>query len=653
MKNVVSIVLILIVCLPTVGFGDVPHQINYQGYLTDDLGNPLDGDYAMIFTIYNADTGGKVLWGEKQTVSVTNGVYDVILGQPGNDIDPADMDGELFLGVSVGSDDEMTPRQPITATAFAMKAAIADSVVDGAVTTIMIADDAVTSAKITNNSLTSADLASNSVTASQIATGAVGASEIADGAVTAADLADDYVNTSGDTITGDLTINGDLNLPNGMIRSGGSTLLHSFGTNFFAGDNAGNTTMTGYYNTAMGFVALSSNATGNRNTANGSYALTSNTSGDYNTASGYTALYSSTTGSSNTASGYRALYSNTTANNNTAVGRSALYAQNFSNGNTAWDSNNTAVGYNALHDNAPTASYNGNDNTALGASSLENNTIGNKNTASGSEALFSNTTGIYNTASGSESLFSNTTGDRNTAHGTLALYSNTTGYNNIAIGFRALYGNTSGRENTACGYWTLSTNTNGYENTSSGYMALNSNTTGARNTAIGSHADVASGDLYNATAIGFDATVDASNRVRIGNGAVSQIGGNVAWSNLSDRRGKADIEDIPLGLEFIRALKPVVFTLKNGNGRLDLGFIAQDIEELIGTDYNLLGIGAAEERKLSLRYTDFIAPMVKAIQQQQEIIDSQDALLHQLQDEQTALKHRLAKLEALLIEGVE
>ena len=80
---------------------------------------------------------------------------------------------------------------------------------------MMIADGAITSAKVINDSLTAADLASDSVNASEIAEGAVGTSEIADGTVTAADLAEDYVNTSGDTIAGDLTIDGDLNLPEG------------------------------------------------------------------------------------------------------------------------------------------------------------------------------------------------------------------------------------------------------------------------------------------------------------------------------------------------------------------------------------------------------------------------------------------------------
>ena len=101
--------------------------------------------------------------------------------------------------------------------------------------------DTVTSAMVAPNSLTAADLAANSVNASEISTGAVGTLEISNGSVSATDLAEDYVNTSGDTMTGTLTLTDNLNLPattatTGIIRSGSSTLIHTYGTrNFFAG----------------------------------------------------------------------------------------------------------------------------------------------------------------------------------------------------------------------------------------------------------------------------------------------------------------------------------------------------------------------------------------------------------------------------------
>ena len=105
--------------------------------------------------------------------------------------------------------------------------------------------------------------------------------------------------------------------------------------------------------------------------------------------------------------------------------------------------------------------------------------------------------------------------------------------------------------------------------------------------------------------------------------------------------------DIRLGLDFINSLRPVAFRLIEGNDRVDFGFIAQDIEALLGTDdYNILGIGGEPERTLSLRYTDFIAPMVKAIQEQEVHIQDQQ---EQIEDQQAYIKtleKRLSRLEA-------
>jgi hypothetical protein len=54
---------------------------------------------------------------------------------------------------------------------------------------------------------------------------------------------------------------------------------------------------------------------------------------------------------------------------------------------------------------------------------------------------------------------------------------------------------------------------------------LLTNTTGTNNTAIGDGADVSSGALTNATAIGYTTITTASNQVRIGNANVTSIGG--------------------------------------------------------------------------------------------------------------------------------
>jgi len=129
---------------------------------------------------------------------------------------------------------------------------------------------------------------------------------------------------------------------------------------------------------------------------------------------------------------------------------------------------------------------------------------------------------------------------------------------------------------------------------------------------------------------------------------VTQIGGQVAWSNLSDARHKANIRDLDLGLDFVLALRPVAFTLRQGDARTDMGFLAQDVEALLGEGYSVLGIGGDAERTLSLRYTDLVAPMVKAIQEQQAQIKAKDARIVSLENQQAAQQARIDRLERQL-----
>jgi hypothetical protein len=246
--------------------------------------------------------------------------------------------------------------------------------------------------------------------------------------------------------------------------------------------------------------------------------------------------------------------------------------------------------------------------------------------------------GTGSTGLGANSLPYSGAGQDNTGLGGQSLHSNTTGVDNTGVGYDSLVLNTTGQTNTAIGEESLWQNTQGSYNTALGSSSLYSNTTGTYNTAIGYAANVASDNLTDATAIGYGALADASYHVRIGDTNVTQIGGQVAWSNLSDIRAKTNIRALDLGLDFVMALRPVSFTLIQGNGRTDMGFIAQDVEALLGDDYNVLGIGADKARTLSLRYTDFIAPMVKAIQEQQATITA-------LQKDNEDLKARLTALE--------
>ena len=120
---------LVIALMGVVGTTDqVPQLINYQGYLTNSGGNPVDGDLSMEFAIYNVATEGTPLWSETHpTVTVTDGYFSVLLGSD-TPIPQSVFDGGgRYLGITVGSDAEMTPRKRMVSVGYAFRAADADS----------------------------------------------------------------------------------------------------------------------------------------------------------------------------------------------------------------------------------------------------------------------------------------------------------------------------------------------------------------------------------------------------------------------------------------------------------------------------------------------------------------------------------------------
>jgi uncharacterized coiled-coil protein SlyX len=145
--------------------------------------------------------------------------------------------------------------------------------------------------------------------------------------------------------------------------------------------------------------------------------------------------------------------------------------------------------------------------------------------------------------------------------------------------------------------------------------------------------------------------------------------------NTSDAREKSNITPSNLGLNFISNLCPVSYTWKVGQNTVDdegnmtsrpgkrtfYGFLAQDVKKTI----DALGTGDFAGWTLNdpqdpdslqgLRYTEFIAPMVKSIQElsttvkvQQSKIDALEQSLATVTANFSSLEARLAALEAKL-----
>jgi hypothetical protein len=107
----------------------VPEVLQYQGRLTDAAGEPLNDPVRVTFSLYVEDDGGTALWTQTHDdLPLDNGRFSVLLGGDDAPFTPAleaalEEGAELFLGIKIGDDPEMTPRQRIASVVYALRAA--------------------------------------------------------------------------------------------------------------------------------------------------------------------------------------------------------------------------------------------------------------------------------------------------------------------------------------------------------------------------------------------------------------------------------------------------------------------------------------------------------------------------------------------------
>jgi trimeric autotransporter adhesin len=302
-----------------------------------------------------------------------------------------------------------------------------------------------------------------------------------------------------------------------------------------------------------------------------------------------------------------------------------------------------------------------NSNVSLGLLAGAAITTGTSNTAIGAAALRSNTEGTGNVAAGASALNFNTTGFGNTAVGNIALLNNTTGNGNTAVGDGSLAQNTGslGQFNTAVGEGALFNTTSAEFNTAVGYHAGTNFLMGFNNTILGANCDANQDGLFNIIAIGQDVTCTANNQARIGNAATNSIGGFANWTNISDGRYKKNIQEAVKGIDFIMKLRPVTYQLdisgisnklNESRGRetnefskraiaekekiIFSGFVAQEVEQAAkDVNYDFSGVDKPKNENdfYGLRYAEFVVPLVKAMQEQQQIINELRKRLDELE----------------------
>lgn len=226
---------------------------------------------------------------------------------------------------------------------------------------------------------------------------------------------------------------------------------------------------------------------------------------------------------------------------------------------------------------------------------------------------------------------------------------------NVSLGNSTLSKVTSGSSNVAFGTYSLSNNLTGSENVAIGHASMLNNINGGQNTAIGAYSLWFKTDgsnftsLSNCSGIGANTRVSGSNQVQLGDTTTTTYAYG-AIQNRSDIRDKTDIRDTKLGLDFILKLRPVdfrwdmrddyltIYNQKDVDGnvttklirnkkdgskkrkRYHHGLIAQEIKkvaEIMNIDFG----GLQDHSKnggadvFSVGYEEFIAPMIKAIQE--------------------------------------
>lgn len=319
--------------------------------------------------------------------------------------------------------------------------------------------------------------------------------------------------------------------------------------------------------------------------------------------------------------GRNAMLHNIRSVNDVAIGYNAM----VHGWNTAY---NVAVGNSALRDATGTITtvavgsqsaellQQGVDNTVVGHQAFQSAVHLQSCTAIGTQALQKLSGNSTTAATARENA------RQNTAIGAYSMQNTTSAVNMVAVG-NASFQNISGNQSVAVGVQAGSTLTNAVNTTLIGHIA-GTKTPGGSPTVT----------LTNSAAVGYDAPLSGDNQVQLGNSATTTyVYGTV--QNRSDARDKADIRDTVLGLDFINSLRPVDYkwdmrddyieTLEDGTvikhdkdgskkrTRYHHGFIAQEVPEGFGGYQDHKVQGGADV--LSLGYDEFIAPLVKAVQE--------------------------------------
>jgi hypothetical protein len=222
------------------------------------------------------------------------------------------------------------------------------------------------------------------------------------------------------------------------------------------------------------------------------------------------------------------------------------------------------------------------------------------------------------------------TGQSNVAIGRFSMMMSSTAQNSVAVGAASGQSLTTGIGNTFIGSTAGLNVTTGFSNTCVGQQAGSSLGANAiTNTMIGNATGVNTVGFITGqgnTCVGHSASPSsATSNFEFTLGATVNVlrCQQTSITSLSDARDKKEIEELPVGLDFVKGLKPVKFVWdeRDENGRHDIkdfGFIAQDLkksQEDAELEDTLKLVYEANPDKLEASYGKLIPILVKAIQE--------------------------------------
>jgi hypothetical protein len=174
-------------------------------------------------------------------------------------------------------------------------------------------------------------------------------------------------------------------------------------------------------------------------------------------------------------------------------------------------------------------------------------------------------------------------------------------------------------------------------------------------------ATAAAGNFTNATAIGNNASVTASNAVQLGNGSISLLRCQVALTVASDARDKTDVETLPEALPIIVDLRPVKYRwdsrdrypdgVSDGSQKtaeFTTGFLAQELQQAQtahGADW-LDVVYTGDPDRLGVTHERLLPLMVKACQELAAKADAATARADAAEARLAALEAAIAALQA-------